>query len=268
MDKSNEILNQVKYFQEIIHLGNGKNDDSIKEINNEYIFSIDSDGTKIIEDALSIKKENNNYYINFYIPDLVSFIPKDSILEKKALDRYKNNKYAFQTDVIKFFKLKQGIKKRVIGYHFVYDNKGNLKDLKIEKNIIKLYNSYTFEKFNKLFLENNANALNLKEIFELISNKSIEDINYSSSAILSYLIQIAGINLGKYLGTKNITCIYKDISNGEAHLIWKDNDYVEFTSPIRSYISFQNQRIMFGKHVKDLYEKCDVINQKVKKINN
>lgn len=265
IDKSSEILNQVKYFQEIIHLENAQNGDLVKEINNEYIFSIDSEGTQIIEDALSVKKDKDNYYINFYIPDLVSFIPLHSILGKNALERYKNNKYAFPYDIVKFFKLNQGRKKRVIGYHFVYDSNGFLKDLRIEKNIVKLYNSYTFNQFDELFMNGDINASNIKELFELISNKNIENINYSSSTILSFLIQNAGINLGKYLGARNRNCIYKDISDGKTHLIWSDNDYVEFTSPLRSYVSFLNQHITFNENVNDLTDKCDAINQKVKK---
>lgn len=264
IEKSNEILNQIKYFQEIIHLGSIQSNDLVKEINNEYIFSIDSDGTQIIEDALSLRKDQNHYYVNFYIPDLISFIPENSILEKKALERYKSSKYAFPHDIIKFFKFNQGRKKRVIGYHFIFDKDGKILDMKIEKNLVKLYNSYTFEQFNKLFLSEEKIPNDMKEIYEKLSNKKLEDNN--SGIILSFLIQYCGINLGKYLGSKNIMCIYKDISSGEVHSTWNENDYVEFTSPIRSYISFYNQRAMFGQNKELLNEQCEIVNQKIKKI--
>ena len=264
IEKGNEILNQIKYFQEIIHLGSIQSNDLVKEINNEYIFSIDSDGTQIIEDALSLRKDQNHYYVNFYIPDLISFIPENSILEKKALERYKSSKYAFPHDIIKFFKFNQGRKKRVIGYHFIYDQEGKILDMKIEKNLVKLYNSYTFEQFNKLFLSEEKIPNDMKEIYEKLSNKKLEDNN--SGIILSFLIQYCGINLGKYLGSKNIMCIYKDISSGEVHSTWNENDYVEFTSPIRSYISFYNQRAMFGQNKELLNEQCEIVNQKIKKI--
>ncbi len=264
IEKGNEILNQIKYFQEIIHLGSIQSNDLVKEINNEYIFSIDSDGTQIIEDALSLRKDQNHYYVNFYIPDLISFIPENSILEKKALERYKSSKYAFPHDIIKFFKFNQGRKKRVIGYHFIFDKDGKILDMKIEKNLVKLYNSYTFEQFNKLFLSEEKIPNDMKEIYEKLSNKKLEDNN--SGIILSFLIQYCGINLGKYLGSKNIMCIYKDISSGEVHSTWNENDYVEFTSPIRSYISFYNQRAMFGQNKELLNEQCEIVNQKIKKI--
>ena len=264
IERSNEILNQIKYFQEIIHLGSIQSNDSVKEINNEYIFSIDSEGTKIIEDSMSVKKEKNNYYLNFYTPDLISFIPEDSILESKALERYKNDKYAFPQDIIKFFKFNQGRKKRVIGYHFEFDENGKLLDLNIEKNLVKLYNSYTFEQFNKLLSTEDKTANVMKEIYEKLSNKEIDDISYSSAAILSFLIQYCGIILGRYLGSKNIMCIYKDISSGEVHPTWNENDYVEFSSPLRSYISFYNQRTVFEQNKKQLNEQCNIVNQKIK----
>ena len=266
IEKSNEILNQVKYFKEIIQLGSFNNNEEIKEINNEYIFSIDSVGTKIIEDAISIKKDSNCYYMNIYIPDLVSFIPKKSILEKNALNRYKNNNYTFPLDVVRFFKLNQGKKKRVIGYHFTYDSDGNIRNISIEKNIIKLYNTYSFEQFNKLFETEDKNANILKELFELITNRKLEDINYSSSALLSFLIQNSGKIIAKYLNNQNIMCLYKNINNGKVHSIYEENDYIEFTSPIRSYVSFLNQRAIF-EHIntKELIEKCETINQKTKK---
>ena len=267
IEKSKEILNQMKYFKEIIQLGCFNNNEEVKEINNEYIFSIDSIGTKIIEDAISVKKDSNYYYMNIYIPDLVSFIPRKSILEKTALDRYRNNNYTFPLDIVRFFKLNQGKKKRVIGYHFIYDSEGNIKNISIEKNIVKLYNTYSFEQFNKLFDTEDKNANILKELFELITNKKLEDINYSSSALLSFLIQNNGKIIAKYLNNQNIMCLYKNINNGEVHSIYEENDYVEFTSPIRSYVSFFNQKSMF-EHINaiELMEKCEIINQKTKKI--
>ena len=262
-ERSNEILTQMKYFQEIIHLGNTQNNDSIKEIENEYIICIDADEANIREDALSIDKKNNNYYLNFYIPDLISFIPKNSVLECKALERYKESKYAFSRDIIKFFKFNQGRKKRVIGYHFEFKEDGTLKNLTIEKNLVKIYNSYSFSQFNQLYnIDENAN--NLKELYELLSHKNIKDINYNSNAMLSFIIQYLGMILAKYLGTKNIKCLYKNINSGEVHYNFDEDDYVEFTSPLRSYISFYNQRVLFEQNTKNIDEQCNKINQKIK----
>ena len=266
IEKSKEILNQMKYFKEIIQLSSFNNNEEVKEINNEYIFSIDNVGTKIIEDAISVKKDNNNYYMNIYIPDLASFIPRESILEKNALNKYKNNNYIFPLKIVEFFKMNQGKKKRVIGYHFIYDSDGNIKNISIEKNIVKLYNTYSFEQFNKLFDTEDKNANILKELFELITNKKLEDINYSSSALLSFLIQNNGKIIAKYLNNQNIMCLYKNINNGEVHSIYEENDYVEFTSPIRSYVSYFNQISIFEHiNMKELMEQCETINQKTKK---
>lgn len=264
-NKSKAILEQINYLKEVIRLGNlSVNDNSnIKEIKGEYIFSIDNDKAKIMEDALSISKKDENYYISFYTPDIVSFVEPSSVLDKKAFERFKNfrkRNYALPQDTIQFFKLIQGRKKRVIGYHFVIDENGNLRDLKIERNIVKLYNSYSFEEFNALLCEGkDKNALYLKELYCLLENKS--DVT-SSSNILKGLILNCGTILGRYLNVKDIPCIYKNLEDGTVHSIPNKDYYVEFTSPLRSYISIMNQRILVnGKQIHNIEKQCLELNK-------
>lgn len=265
--KSKVILEQLSYLKDIIQLGNleANENTNITEVKGEYIFSIDNGSTRIIEDALSIQKENNDYHLHFYTPDVVSFIESSSILEKKAFERFKRNgkhEYSLPRDTVQFFKLLQGRKKRVIGYHFIIDEQGNLKNLKVEKNIIKLYNTYSFESFNLLLSQKeDQNATKLKELYCLLENKSQEDCIYSSN-ILKGLILNCGMLLGRYLAAKNIPCIYKDLNSGEIGTIPTSDYYVEFTSPLRSYISMMNQRILVnGTQIEDVYEKCEELNK-------
>lgn len=70
VQKSKVILEQLSYLKEMIQLSNmsASQNTDISEIKGEYIFSIDNDSTKIIEDALSIQKKGNDFYINFYTP--------------------------------------------------------------------------------------------------------------------------------------------------------------------------------------------------------
>ena len=270
LEKSKVILEQLSYIKEIIKLGNLKANsiDNITEVKGEYIFSIDNGNAKVIEDAISIKKEHNNYHISFYTPDVISFIESSSVLEKRAYERYKSSGkkgYALPHDTVQFFRLIQGRKKRVIGYHFVIDENGNLKDLKIEKNIIKLYNSYSFEDFTSILNEDN-NAILLKELYCLLENKDKDEF-VNSSNILKSLILNCGTILGKYLNTKNIPCIYKDLNNGMISSIPTSDYYVEFTSPLRSYISMMNQRVLInGRVLKNVEEQCKELNESKQKI--
>lgn len=270
--KSKVILEQLSYLKDIIQLGNleANENTNITEVKGEYIFSIDNVDTINIEDALSIQKENNNYHLHFYTPDVVSFIESSSTLEKKAFERLKKNgkqEHPLPRDTVQFFKLVQGRKKRVIGYHFVIDEQGNLKDLKVEKNIIKLYNAYSFESFNLLLSQKeDKNATILKELYCLLENKSQEDFVYSSY-LLKGLILNCGMLLGRYLAAKNIPCIYKDLNSGEIGTIPTSDYYVEFTSPLRSYISMMNQRILVnGTQTEDVYEKCEELNKEKSKM--
>lgn len=270
--KSKVILEQLSYLKDIIQLGNleANENTNITEVKGEYIFSIDNVDTINIEDALSIQKENNNYHLHFYTPDVVSFIESSSTLEKKAFERLKKSgkqEHPLPRDTVQFFKLVQGRKKRVIGYHFVIDEQGNLKDLKVEKNIIKLYNAYSFEDFNLLLSQKeDKNATILKELYCLLENKSQEDFVYSSY-LLKGLILNCGMLLGRYLAAKNIPCIYKDLNSGEIGTIPTSDYYVEFTSPLRSYISMMNQRILVnGTQTEDVYEKCEELNKEKSKM--
>lgn len=270
--KSKVILEQLSYLKDIIQLGNleANENTNITEVKGEYIFSIDNVDTINIEDALSIQKENNNYHLHFYTPDVVSFIESSSTLEKKAFERLKKSgkqEHPLPRDTVQFFKLVQGRKKRVIGYHFVIDEQGNLKDLKVEKNIIKLYNAYSFESFNLLLSQKeDKNATILKELYCLLENKSQEDFVYSSY-LLKGLILNCGMLLGRYLAAKNIPCIYKDLNSGEIGTIPTSDYYVEFTSPLRSYISMMNQRILVnGTQTEDVYEKCEELNKEKSKM--
>lgn len=266
--KSKIILNELSYLKEIIKLGTLTNNNTynVKEISSEYVFSVDSEHTKVIEDAISVKKEDNYYFVNIYTPDLASFIPINSILESKALERYKRNNYSFKSDIVGFFKLVQGRKKRVIGYHFLFDMDGNLVDLKIEKNIIKLYKTYTFSEVSLLLRnKSNQNINILGEIYEKIDNKSLEKIDYSSSTILSNMIVDLGSILGKYLNTRNIPCLYKHMNDGKVYNIPDDYYYIEFTSPLRSYLSYFNQRAVLEQKYVRTDDICSEINTKIEK---
>ena len=267
VQKSKVILSKLNELKEMIKLGNMvvRENNNITEIKGEYIFSIDQEGTKIIEDALSIQKKDGNYYINFYTPDVASFIEDNSVLDKKSFEKFKSDgrrNYSLPREQVYMFRFLQGRKKRAIGYHFILDNQGELKSIKIEKNIIKLYNSYTFNDFNKLLESSNVNAILLKEIYDLLEN-SKETIH--SSDLLQSLILDFGMILGKYLNVTSTPCLYKNLGNGQISSIPSPNFYVEFTSPLRSYLSIMNQKILLnGQTNKNIEEQVQEINESKK----
>lgn len=58
-----------------------------KDLRNETIFTIDSESTKDIDDAISIKKVNDNYLLGVHIADVSYYVTEDSILDKAAFNR-------------------------------------------------------------------------------------------------------------------------------------------------------------------------------------
>ena len=248
LSKSKVILQKLNELKEIIQLGSMvvRENNNIKEIKGEYIFSIDQEGTKIVEDVLSVQKKDENYYINFYTPDVASFIEDNSSLDKKSFEKFKSDgkrNYSLPREQTYMFRFLQGRKKRAIGYHFTLDNHGELKSIKIERNIIKLYNCYTFNEFNKLLVNADENAILLKEIYTLLEGPK-EGIH--SSDLLQSLILDFGNILGKYLNAISTPCLYKNLENGQISSIPSPDFYVEFTSPLRSYLSIMNQKILLN----------------------
>ena len=265
--KSKVILKQLNDLKEVIKLGNMsvRENHNIKEIKGEYIFSIDKEGTKIIEDALSVQKKEGNYYINFYTPDVASFIEDDSSLDKRAFEKFKSDgrrNYSLPREQTYMFRFLQGRKKRAIGYHFVLDSDGELKSIKIEKNIIKLYNSYTFDEFNTLLESVDENAGCLKEVYQLLEHR--EEFVHSSNLLQSLILDFGNL-LGKYLNTTATPCLYKNLENGTISSIPNPDFYVEFTSPLRSYLSIMNQKILLNGYTnKNIEEQVQEINNSKK----
>lgn len=267
LQKSKVILKQLNDLKEMIKLGNMsvRENHNIKEIKGEYIFSIDKEGTKIIEDALSVQKKEGNYYINFYTPDVASFIEDNSSLDKRAFEKFKSDgrrNYSLPREQTYMFRFLQGRKKRAIGYHFVLDSKGELKSIKIEKNIIKLYNSYTFDEFNTLLGSVDENTSCLKEVYQLLEHR--EEFVHSSNLLQSLILDFGNL-LGKYLNTTATPCLYKNLENGTISSIPNPDFYVEFTSPLRSYLSIMNQKILLNGYTnKNIEEQVQEINNSKK----
>jgi ribonuclease R len=57
------------------------------DLRKETIFTIDSESTKDIDDAVSIKKKNDNYVLGVHIADVSHYIKEDSVLDKAAFNR-------------------------------------------------------------------------------------------------------------------------------------------------------------------------------------
>jgi len=58
-----------------------------KDLRNETIFTIDSESTKDIDDAISIMRKKDNYILGVHIADVSYYVTEDSVLDKAAFNR-------------------------------------------------------------------------------------------------------------------------------------------------------------------------------------
>lgn len=98
-DVGNDILSMVyayniepEFEEEIIDYVNNfipdqKMDEIRKDLTHLDIVSIDPSTSKDLDDAIYVKKHDNFFYLNVNIADVSSYVPYNSILDKKTIER-------------------------------------------------------------------------------------------------------------------------------------------------------------------------------------
>ncbi len=161
-----------------------------RDLTNENVFTIDGASTKDIDDAISIKKDENGFILSVHIADVSHFVKVNSLCDKSAFERgtsiyfgesvipmlpkdYSNNVCSLNPDVLRF----------ALSCDIYLDKTGDVVKYEFYKSIIKskikgiyseindFYNDTANEEIkNKYsFLTNEFN--NLKELYQLLDIK-------------------------------------------------------------------------------------------------
>lgn len=132
------------------------------DLRNETIFTIDGKDTKDMDDAISIKKdEEGNYILGVHIADVSNYIKQGSFLFTEALKR-STSCYPVGYVVPMFphiisngiCSLNPNVDRLTLSVIMKIDNKGNVIDYDIKKSVINSKKKMTYEDVNKILVNN------------------------------------------------------------------------------------------------------------------
>ena len=133
-----------------------------KDLREEEIFTIDGSDTKDIDDAISIKKEENgNYILGVHIADVTYYFKENSPLDNSAYDKATS---VYLTNYVLpmlphqlsngICSLNEGVDRLTITCEVKFDNNANIIDYDIYESVINSKKKMTYESVNRLLEEN------------------------------------------------------------------------------------------------------------------
>lgn len=151
-----------------------------KDLTNEMIFTIDGDDTKDIDDAISIKKNNDNYILGVHIADVSHYVKMGSSLYDSAFNRGTSSYLADTVIPMIPHQLSNGIcslnpevERLTISCVMTINKNGKVIDYDIFPSVIKSRKQMTYKNVNKILEEDivpegyEAYVSNLKLMAEL-----------------------------------------------------------------------------------------------------
>lgn len=176
MELSNDMINEG--------LESGRRD-----LRNEVIFTIDGDDTKDIDDAISIKKEKDNYILGVHIADVSHYVKENTALDEEAYYRATSVYLVDRVVPMLPHKLSNGIcslnpnqDRFAMSCVMKINNKGEVIDYDIFQSIIRSKIQMTYNNVNEILENNNiplgyenyANDLKLmNELSNILRKKMI-----------------------------------------------------------------------------------------------
>jgi len=157
LEFSEEVKKELENIPEIV-----RDTDKVGRVDltNEMIFTIDGDDTKDIDDAISIKKENDVYELGVHIADVTYYVRPNTALYKEAYNRGTSSYLADKVLPMLPHELSNGIcslnpevERLAISCVMKIDKKGEIIDYDIYPSIIKSRKQMTYKCVNKLLME-------------------------------------------------------------------------------------------------------------------
>lgn len=156
------------------------------------IITIDDDDTLDMDDAISIRKNEETYTLDIYISDVASTVKEKSFIDKEAYNRFSTIYLSDVTIPMLPFELSNNILslntdgiKNVITYEIEIDKYGNIVSYNISNRQITVTNNLSYRTVNQFLNKGSApnerlyeTIKNLNDISIILKNSNIKKVDY------------------------------------------------------------------------------------------
>lgn len=124
----------------------------------ELILTMDGETTQVRDDAISIRREKDDYVLGIHVADQTSAVRIGSEEDINARNNYKaiytegKGVRIFSRDIERAFSLEENEARPTLSMYVTIDQNGNIKDYYITENVIRVTNNLTYDNCDQLLI--------------------------------------------------------------------------------------------------------------------
>ena len=199
---------QMKCFEDKEHVKYHFHEEE-KNYTDEFIFTIDDEKTMLREDAISIREENGNLYVNLYIVDAVDIFEQHKKLSSQAKGNWFTGKQEMVNNKTKreIFSLnakpEEKATKKVIVYELCFNKENQLTDIGIGRGTAKINHNYNYDQVNNLMdLHKSSYVKTWNRFYQIMKQYHIENTARKKYHLMKELLHFMETG-ERYHGTTN-----------------------------------------------------------------
>ena len=208
---------------------------SIKENNDDILLTIDESATLLRDDALSIKKDGNNYIVGIHIADVGKFLTPKSEIDIQALNNYKclylpdKGIRILPSNLENSLSLNEGMVRNTISLYVILNDSGDIIDYYLKESTDAISKNLSYREVDNIINHNLRNEIdyklrdlyylscalgknNNKEVYWINKNKLKNNTyftNTKSERIVSEFMILYGYLLANIASSHNFPYVYR-----------------------------------------------------------
>ena len=169
-----KLSDLLEYYKKINKPRTNKKKHEAKD--NVQIITIDNEKAKIFEDALSVRKEKNAYYLTLYVTDVASFVIRNSLEDLSAKNEFlTSDNRMFKKEYYRRFSLLQGRKRFAYAYTFELTKGMDVREFSVEKVKIRVSKNFNFKQAEQSRIDKKNKYYDTLNILTEISRNLINE---------------------------------------------------------------------------------------------